>query len=72
MILSVIGAALLAALGFWIFGGFALRLGGALLVLLGAAGLAMTGDASGLLLAMLGALLWWVGHFHYALRHGTR
>jgi hypothetical protein len=68
MTISAIGLALLAVFGFWIFGGFALRLGGALLVLVGVAGLAMTGDASGLILLALGALLWWVGHLHYALR----
>jgi len=71
MILSAIGSALLAALGFWIFGGFALRLGGALLVIAGAAGLAITGDANGLLLVALGAAAWWAGHLHYALRHGA-
>lgn len=71
MILSAIGTALLAALGFWIFGGFALRFGGAVFILVGAVGLAVTGNASGLLLVMLGALLWWVGHLHYALRRGT-
>lgn len=71
MILSILGTALLVALGFWIFGGFALRMGGALLVLAGAVGLASTGDANGLLLVALGAALWWAGHLHYALRRGA-
>lgn len=70
MTISAIGLALLVALGFWIFGGFALRLGGVLLVLVGAVGLATTTNASGLPLVALGALLWWMGHFHYALRRG--
>ena len=71
MIFSAIGTGLLIAIGFWIFGGIALRLGGALLVIAGAAGLAITGDASGLLLVALGAAAWSAGHLHYALRHGA-
>jgi hypothetical protein len=71
MIPSLLGTAILAALGFWLFGGFALRTGGALLVLAGAVGLASTGDANGLLLVALGAVLWWAGHLHYALRRGA-
>ena len=71
MILSTIGTGLLAAIGFWIFGGIALRLGGALLVIAGAAGLAVTGDANGLLPVAFGAAAWWAGHLHYALRHGA-
>lgn len=71
MILSVLGPAILVALGFWLFGGLGLRIGGALLVLAGAVGLASTGDANGLLLVALGAALWWAGHLHHALRRGA-
>ena len=71
MIFSAVGTGLLAAIGFWIFGGFALRLGGALLVIAGAASLAITGDANGLLLIALGAAAWWAGHLHYTLRRGA-
>jgi hypothetical protein len=71
MILSAIGVALLVAIGFWVFGGFALRLGGALLVVAGAVGLAAAGDANGLLLIALGSLAWWTGHVHYRLRRGA-
>jgi len=72
MILSAIGTVLLVALGFWIFGGFALRFGGAVFILVGAVGLAVAGNANGSLLVMLGALLQWAGRLHFALRHGTR
>lgn len=71
MILSTIGTGLLAVIGFWIFGGIALRFGGALLIIAGAAGLAITGDANGLPLVALGTAAWWAGHLHYALRHGA-
>jgi len=71
MILSVLGTGLLAAIGFWIFGGIALRLGGALLAIAGAAGLAITRDANSLLLVALGTAAWWTGHLHYALRRGA-
>lgn len=71
MILSAIGTALLAVICFWLFGGFALRLGGALLVLVGAVGLATTGNANAILLVTLGIAAWWTGHLHYALRHGA-
>jgi hypothetical protein len=69
--ISVLGIVLLVALGAWFFGGFVLRVGGALLILAGAFGLAATGGASGLLLVALGTVLWWIGHLHYALRHGV-
>lgn len=71
MIPSAIGTVLLVALGFWIFGGFALRLGGVLLVLVGAVGLATMGNVSAILLVALGVAAWWTGHLHYALRHGA-
>jgi len=71
MILSAIGTALPAVICFWIFGGFALRLGGALLVLVGAVGLATTGNANAILLVTLGVAAWWTGHLNYALRHGA-
>jgi hypothetical protein len=71
MIGSAIGVALLLAIGFWVFGGFALRLGGALLVVVGAVGLATAGEANGLLLIALGIAAWLTGHLHYALRRGA-
>lgn len=69
MILSALGTAILAVLGFWLLGGFLARAGGALLVLVGAVGLAATGDANGALVLLAGAALWWFGHLHHALRH---
>jgi hypothetical protein len=44
MIFSALGITILAAFGFWSVGGFLLRIGGALLVLAGAVGLATAGD----------------------------
>jgi hypothetical protein len=70
MIPSAIGIGLLIALGFWIFGGLALRLGGVLLILVSAVGIATTGDADGILAFTFGIAFWWIGHLHYALRHG--
>jgi len=64
-----LGIAILGLLGLWLFGGFALRLSGLLLFIAGGAGLAIGGDANGILVAALGALGWLAGHWHYALRH---
>lgn len=69
MIVSALGIAALAALLGWIFGGIALRLGGLLIALAGLVGLAMSGDAAGVLAFAIGALLWLAGQWHYALRH---
>ena len=71
MIPSAIGTGLLAAIGFWIFGGIALRLVGILLVIAGAAGLATTGDANGLPPVAVGLAAWWAEQLHHALRHGA-
>ncbi len=69
MILMALGLTMLSLLGLWLFGGFVLRLAGLLLVLAGGVGVAIGGDASGILFAAIGALLWLAGHWHYALRH---
>jgi hypothetical protein len=57
-----------ASLALWLFGGFFARLGGLLLVLIGAAALAL-GAAGAPLTIAAGALLWLLGHLHYAVRH---
>jgi len=68
--MTALGIAALALLFTWIFGGFLWRAGGLLLVFAGATVLALSGNANGILLAAIGAVLWLLGHGHYALRHG--
>ena len=67
---SSIGVAILAAIVIWLFGGLLARWAGALLVVVGAAGLANIDDSNGLLLVALGALLWLAGHLLYRVRRG--
>jgi hypothetical protein len=69
MIPTALGAAILILAGLWLFGGLLARGIGALLVFVGAIGIATTSDANGLLALGLGAILWLAGHWHYALRH---
>lgn len=69
MIPAALGLALLALIGFWLFGGLLLRTCGAILALVGVAALALTGDPQALLCVGIGAALWLAGHWHYALRH---
>ncbi len=68
--MTALGIAALALLFTWIFGGLLLRAGGLLLVFTGAIVLALSGNANGILVAAIGAVLWLLGHGHYALRHG--
>lgn len=68
--MTALGIAALALLFTWIFGGFLLRVGGLLLVFAGAIVLALSGNANGILVAAIGTVLWFLGHGHYALRHG--
>lgn len=68
---AAIGLAVLVAAGIWLFGGLLARWAGILLVAAGSVGLASTGDANGLLLVVLGAALWLVGHLLYRMRHGV-
>jgi hypothetical protein len=65
---SAIGILILALLGFWFLGGLLLRVGGVLLVLVGAMGLAVTGDASAVIPLTAGTCLWLAGRFHRAVR----
>jgi hypothetical protein len=53
----------------WVLGGIALRAGGLLFIFGG--GLSMARDPHGgaLIVLVLGALCWLLGHLHYALRH---
>lgn len=63
--MAALGIAALALLFTWIFGGFLLRAGGLLLVFSGATVLALSGNANGILVASIGAVLWLLGHGHY-------
>lgn len=64
------GIAILGGLSaLWLLGGVMLRIGGLLLVLAGGIGVGLQHDANGLLVLLIGALLWLAGHWHYALRH---
>lgn len=65
---ALVGSLILGALALWFLGGFLLRLGGLLIFVAGAVGVA-GGNADGVLVAGLGALGWLAGHWHYALRH---
>lgn len=69
MTLVTLGIAIFGLLGLWLLGGFVLRLSGLLLLIAGSVGLAIGGDANGILVAAIGALCWLGGHCHYALRH---
>ena len=60
--MTALGIAALALLFTWIFGGFLLRAGGLLLVFAGATVLALSGNANGILVAAIGAVLWLLGH----------
>lgn len=62
--------ALILALA-WVFGGIALRAGGALVFWVGLIGLATSGDPQAIFVIVLGALAWLAGQGHHALRHGT-
>lgn len=67
---TTIAVLVLASVGLWVFGGVVLRLGGLLLFLSAAVGLALGADAGGaLLVGALGALLWAAGHWLFAFRH---
>lgn len=63
-------AALIAliALGVWLFGSFALRLGGLLLFLLGLFGL-VQGTPASLIIVLLGGVAWLGGHWLFAYKH---
>lgn len=69
--MTALAIAILVLLFTWIFGGFLLRTGGLLLVFAGTIVLALSGNASGILVATVGAVLWFLAHGHYALRRGV-
>jgi hypothetical protein len=70
MTASALGTIAIVLLLAWTLGGVLLRVGGALVLWAGLLGLALTGDANGLLMVLMGGLAWLVGQAHYLLRHG--
>lgn len=71
--MTVAAAVLALAIGgglLWVLGGLVLRLGGALVFWAGLVGLLARGEAAGLLVALLGGLIWLTGQGHHLLRHG--
>lgn len=64
--LAIVGLVLICV---WVLGGLLLRLTGLALTLAGAAVIALTGDANGILAFAVGPLLWLAGHWLYAVRH---
>lgn len=60
---------LVGLLGLWLLGGLLARLVGLLLVFAGLASLALSPQFEAALLIATGALVWLLGHWHYALRH---
>lgn len=69
MIPAELGFAILILAGLWLFGGLLARGAGSLLMLAGAVGVAVTGNTNGLIVLVLGAIMWLTGHWHFALRH---
>jgi predicted membrane channel-forming protein YqfA (hemolysin III family) len=69
MTVTVIGIALLAIIGIWLFGGVALRVGGVVFIFVGLISLVTLADPAALLMVVIGAVMWLAGHWHFALRH---
>lgn len=69
MLFEILGFAILVFIAGWVFGGILLRAVGLALVVLGVAGLIVTGAGSAALVLAIGAAMWLAGHWHYALRH---
>jgi hypothetical protein len=60
---------LVGLLASWLLGGFVARVGGLLLVFAGAANLALSSQIGAVVLTGVGAAMWLLGQWHYALRH---
>jgi hypothetical protein len=69
MALTVIGIAILALGGFWLFGGVVLRVVGTIFVIAGVVNLLTLGNPVALFMVVLGVVMWLGGHWHFALRH---
>jgi hypothetical protein len=60
---------LVSLLAFWLLGGFVARVGGLLLAFASVANLALSPHMGAVMLIGIGAAMWLLGHWHYALRH---
>jgi hypothetical protein len=69
MTISVVGIAIIALVGFWLFGGVILRVVGAVFVFVGLISLVMLANPAALLMVVIGLVMWLAGHWHFALRH---
>lgn len=67
-VLGTGGLLVLIALGVWLFGSLALRVGGVLVFLFGLYGLTQ-GIPAELIIVLLGAVAWLGGHWLYAYKH---
>lgn len=70
MTLLAVGTVALGLLFAWFLGGVLLRLGGFVLAVAALVVLALTGDGNSIVVFAIGAVLWLMGHWHHALRHG--
>jgi hypothetical protein len=66
--LGTVALLVLIGLGVWLFGSFALRIGGLLLFLLGLFGLTQ-GTPEALIIVVLGGIAWLAGHWLFAYKH---
>lgn len=67
--IEIASGLLIGLVAFWLLGGLLARVGALLLMLVGAANLALDPGAGAAALAGAGAAIWLFGHWHYALRH---
>lgn len=69
MIFTIFGIAILAIVGFWLFGGVVLRVAGIIFVFVGLVSLVALANPVALLMVVIGLVMWLAGHWHFALRH---
>lgn len=69
MIFTIFGIAILAIVGFWLFGGVVLRVAGIVFVFAGVVSLVTLANPVALLMVVIGLVMWLAGHWHFALRH---
>jgi hypothetical protein len=69
VVFTVIGVAILAIGGFWLFGGLFLRVFGIIFAIAGAISLISLGEPIALFMVLLGFAMWLAGHWHFAIRH---
>jgi len=68
-VLTLIGIAIVVAVGLWLLGGVFLRPAGIFFAAIGVVSLIGLGDPNALLLVAIGLGAWLAGHWHYAVRN---